>query len=138
MKWTIYVLMIVVAVSGAAGDEEPTIVAAEIYYYGWEALHRTEFTPKDVRRLSRVTTKVLDPHRATALFKWVTAPAMTANSTTGDARLVLDFTTSGGLRITYYASRDTLYSEDSRLARPIEADFRDRFRSFGEEGSHGL
>ena len=114
------------------------MVSADLYYYGWDVTTRVKLSPDDVRRDPRIVITVLDPARAAALHSWLALPEMVPvkPDRTGSARLVLDFTTGRGETITFYASRNELFSGDSSLVRAIDSEFRDRFR-FGEEGSLG-
>ena len=138
MRRLLIATMVLSFAAAMAGPADPAVVSADLYYYGWDVTTRVKLSPDDVRRDPRIVITVLDPARAAALHSWLALPEMVPvkPDRTGSARLVLDFTTGRGETITFYASRNELFSGDSSLVRAIDSEFRDRFR-FGEEGSLG-
>jgi hypothetical protein len=115
----------------------PSFSKAVIYYSGWDTLSRIRWGPKDVRRTAYVVITVSEPMRVKLIWESLHLPETSIMTEEADfapaqdARLVLDFTTKDGKVLTYYASSTYLLTADSMHKRPIDSQFRDRFR-FGE------
>ena len=81
-----------------------------------------------------------DQSRIKSFYNWLRIDEMKPVSSSEDEflpedpRLVIDFVSQGDTKETYYASRFDLLTADSKFKRPINAEFRDRFR-FGEEAA---
>lgn len=115
--------------------KEDTFSSVTIYSYGWDVLTRVAIKPESVRQSADVVISVDDSYRAGVFFKWLNTSKMqivNGGPSPENTRLVIDFVSTDGLIITYYASQFNLISGDSRLKRPIDDNFRNRFR-FGED-----
>lgn len=114
--------------------KENTFSSVTIYYFGWDVLTRVALKPETVRESSNVIISINDSHRADVFFKWLNTGEMKivdGGPSPENTRLVIDFVSTNGSVLTYYASQFNLVSGDSSLKRPIDDNFRNRFR-FGE------
>jgi hypothetical protein len=110
----------------------PPYSRAELFYMGWEVETYTSQTPEDVRRHPITSVVIHDPAYASMLVDWLRLTSLSPNpdrrpNNHEDARLVIDLYRQDGDRVTYYASRFNLLSEDSSVKRPIDAEFRKAF-----------
>ena len=121
-------LAILVALfSSIAASHAEEWTRAELYFIDWDVLTRVALTPDRVRELadhkqafSRDFAGIVN---ALAISKL--RPAK--HPEREDARLVADLYTDTGARVTYYASRFSLCTVDSKWKHPIDAQFRRYF-----------
>jgi hypothetical protein len=125
LSFIIFALGLFSSVSACRAD---TWQRADIYFIDWDVLTRARLTPERVRELadSKRTFRREAPEiaRSLALDKL----KLTKDKQPEDARLVIDLFTATGARITYYASRFSLCTADSTFKRPIDEQFRQRFK----------
>lgn len=135
---SILVMLIFPAAVNSA-DNKDDFVRAEIYYFEWDIETLVGLTPESVRSQPTIKTIIQSPiaplakAEVAALRRWLRIEEMkpthaNKKSNAEDARLVIDFYRSDGSRVTYYASRFNLISEDHKIKRPIDDAFREKFR----------
>lgn len=128
----ILILLLVLALwptRDADARESPRYATAHVYLYGWDERTRWRLSLDDVRRMSALTTAFRDSDDATAFAKSLRLEALasTVRTVVDEPRLVIDFVTTGGTRVTYYANDFYLFSEDGRQMREIDCAFKRRF-----------
>lgn len=109
-------------------------VKAEIYYYGWDILTRNRLSLEFIRQYPKIKTSIIGPFETNSLVEWLISDGMSVASRDRgvtepeDPRLVIDIYEVNGKRVTFYASRFNLFSEDSKKRRAIDDTFREKFR----------
>lgn len=111
---------------------ESRFTQAEIYYYGWDVLTRSRLSLTMVRENPEIQISIRDRFEVDCFVNWLQLDKLKENPTNAptdaeDPRLVIDLFRSDNTRLTYYASRFNLASEDSRKKRPIDESFRNKF-----------
>ncbi|HSV44079.1 MAG TPA: hypothetical protein VLJ10_05940, partial [Candidatus Bathyarchaeia archaeon] len=124
------ILVLCAAGSLQAQDRPAEFTKAKIYYLGWDLSTRARLSPEDARARAMVEIAVNDPYVVGNIVKFLDLPAMKKAEQPGDPRLVIDLYKADGSMTSYYASRFTLYTEDSSLSREIDQRFRDIFDVF--------
>jgi hypothetical protein len=105
-----------------------SFVRAELYFIDWSVLTRASLSPEQVRRHPYISMRIEQQDRVSGLLKWLDIDALspsTADDGPGDARLVVDLFDREGHRVTFYADRFSLMSEDGSRRRAIDRSFRE-------------
>lgn len=131
------IFVVIATAPSLQADSTPffvNIARVQIYYYGWDVLTRSRISLDAVRQNPKITTIIQDKFEIVELVRWLRISNMNQHrdSSSGtleaeDPRLVIDFFDSENKRITYYARRFRLLSEDAKNSRPIDDEFRRRF-----------
>jgi hypothetical protein len=110
-------------------EKHPQFIKAEIYYYGWDVLTRQKLSSSDVRNGYKIYISITDSTEVAKLVKWLRLDELQSvtNNKAEDARLTIDLFKINGNRITYYASRFNLLTENASAKRSINKEFRDKF-----------
>lgn len=127
------ILVLCAAGSLQAQDRPAEFTKAKIYYLGWDLLTRARLSPEDARARAMVEIAVNDQYVVENIVKFLDLPAMKKAEQPGDPRLVIDFYKTDGSITSYYASRFSLYTEDSSLSREIDQRFQDVFDVFKKQ-----
>ena len=139
------ILMFSVATTYAdmAGPKMEQFTRIEIYYYGWDVLTRSRLSLDTIRRNSKIHITILDQYEMGQFAKWARFDEMEDVDVPHgvvvgeDPRLVIDLYEHDGKRVTYYASKFNLLSEDSKKRRRIDERFRRKFSFSPDRGGCG-
>ena len=128
MKTSFLFILTVALLSGLSVCRADTWQRADIYFIDWAVSTRIALTPQRVREL--VDSKRTFRNDASEIAHSLALDKLkpTKDKQPEDARLVIDLFTDTGACITYYASRFNLCSVDSASKRPIDEQFRQRFK----------
>ncbi len=113
---------------GAESVKEYTEV--KIYYISWSIVTRAKLTLNAVRRMSHITTTIVNRYDIENFIKWGRFNELKnveGDIRYGDPRLVIDMYSNSAERTTFYANRRYLYSEDSTKKLLIDKEFRSKF-----------
>lgn len=134
MKLMLAVLMAIFLTLSApvvrAKESGETYTEVRVYLYGWEERTRARLTLDRVRSSSKITTAILDQLIARDFVQSLGVSEMTMRSgeiVDDEPRLVIDISTGSGARETYYASTTHLFSEDGKMWKKIDGNFKWRF-----------
>jgi hypothetical protein len=132
VKTSSLLILAAALLSGLSVCRADTWQRADIYLIDWDVLTRASLTPERVRNLAdfkhTYQREALEIVRSLELDKL----KPTNEKQPEDACLVVDLFTVTGVRVTYYASRFNLCTADCSSKRPIDEQFRQRFRSLAK------
>ena len=123
---TIAILVALLSSIAASDAEEWT--RAELYFIDWDVLTRVALTPERVRELADHKQTFARDFASIVNALAISKLRPAKHPEREDARLVVDLYTDTGARVTYYASRFSLCTADSKWKHPIDAQFRRFFR----------
>lgn len=120
------------AAPGSSCRVEHKYVRAEIYYYGWDILTRSQLSLAMIRENPVIHISIRDRLEVDCFVQWLGLDQLEGQGSTApkdseDPRLVIDLFRPDETRTTYFASRFNLVSEKSGKKRPIDESFRQKF-----------
>ena len=126
---TVAAVLIAAADPGAAGEQSKHLPQVRIYFVGWDLLTRVPLGAEDVVRMRHVYVEINDSGLVENFVAWLRVPQMETreNSRALDARLVLEVVDREGAITVLYSDGEQLLTADSTRARPVDAEFRERF-----------
>ena len=123
-----------IVLTGAPLAHADTWLRAEIYFVDWDVSTRTQLSPQRVRELADYKRTLRRDAPSIARLLVPETLKRTRDKQSEDARLVVDLYTDNFVRITYYASRFNLCNETSTAKRPVDEQFRQRFKRLAKGG----
>ncbi len=104
-------------------------IKAVIYYIGWDIETRYPLTPMNVRENYWIKINIENKSEIDAFIKLLKIDHMTESNKQyfNDFRLVVDLIDSNDKHISYYATKERLFTENGEFTRIIDSKFRDRF-----------
>jgi len=114
-------------------ESSSTYSRVEIFYYGWDILVRSKLSLDNVRDNAKIKIIISDSYEIENFIKWARLNELQEiidsknEIMDDDPRLVIDMFDSENKRITYYASRFRILTEDSTKWRKIDDEFKKKF-----------